>query len=337
MFTFSSVEGTSGLSAAGNGFSTVTVILIWIAVFASLVILNEISRRWKWSGFFFYFCLPVIGTVIWFTALKGIAYTDWFHMAKYYSSTAGCIFFWCFRYIKGTRKDGTTWELKNNKLFMLLIPGILALNIFEACSRDFQIAIVHWGSIGELADEAGMYVLGGPWNIMNGIAGILNAVTIVGWFGVCVRKKNDKDGSRDMIWPDMMWFWIVAYDLWNFAYTYNCLPSHAWYCGIALLLAPTCAAFLINKGAWLENRARTLSLWCFFAQCWPAFQDKVVVVNSTYNAAIYNVVSALALIANVAVFAFMIYKSVKRKMNPWTNNVYDDMPSYQAIAKQKDA
>ena len=88
--------------------------------------------------------LPVIGTVTWFTVLKGIAYTDWFHLAKYYSSTAGCIFFWCFRYVKGTRKDGTTWELKNNKIFMLLIPAILAINIFEACSRDFQVAMQYW-------------------------------------------------------------------------------------------------------------------------------------------------------------------------------------------------
>ncbi len=335
MFTFH--EGPSGFTAAGNGFSNFTVILIWVAVFAALVLLNEVSRRWKWSGFFFWFILPVIGTVTWFTVLKGIAYTDWFHLAKYYSSTAGCIFFWCFRYVKGTRKDGTTWELKNNKIFMLLIPAILAINIFEACSRDFQVAMQYWGNITELADEPGMFVLGGPWNIMNGIAGILNAVTIAGWFGVCVRKKSDKDSSRDMIWPDMMWFWIVAYDLWNFAYTYNCLPSHAWYCGLALLLAPTTAAFLINKGAWLENRARTLSIWCFFAQCWPMFQDEVVVVNSTYNPVIYNIVSALALIANVAVFVFMIYKSVQKKKNPWTNSIYDDMDGYKKIAEQAEA
>ena len=90
MFTFH--EGPSGFTAAGNGFSNLTVILIWVAVFAALVLLNEVSRRWKWSGFFFWFILPVIGTVTWFTVLKGIAYTDWFHLAKYYSSTAGCIF-----------------------------------------------------------------------------------------------------------------------------------------------------------------------------------------------------------------------------------------------------
>ena len=41
-----------------------------------------------------------------------------------------------------------------------------------------------------------------------------------------------------MLWPDMTWVFIIAYDLWNFCYTYNCLPTHSWYCGIALLLAP---------------------------------------------------------------------------------------------------
>ena len=97
------------------------------------------------------------------------------------------------------------------------------------------------------------YYVGGSWNIMNGIAGILNIITISGWFGICIRRKTANDNSRDMLWPDMMWFWIVAYDLWNFAYTYNCLPTHAWYCGFALLLAPTVCAFTLGKGAWLQD------------------------------------------------------------------------------------
>ena len=41
-------------------------------------------------------------------------------------------------------------------------------------------------------------MLGGPWNIINGIAGILNILTISGWVGIFVSK----DRSRDMIWPD---------------------------------------------------------------------------------------------------------------------------------------
>ena len=42
-----------------------------------------------------------------------------------------------------------------------------------------------------------------------------------------------------MIWPDMLWMWIIAYDLWNFAYTYNCMSDHSTYTGLALLIACT--------------------------------------------------------------------------------------------------
>jgi len=76
-----------------------------------------------------------------------------------------------------------------------------------------------------------------------------------------------------MIWADMTWVYIVIYDIWNFAYTYNCLPTHSWYCGIALLLAPTVAALLWNRGGWIQNRANTLALWCMFAQVFPLFQE----------------------------------------------------------------
>ena len=78
-------------------------------------------------------------------------------------------------------------------------------------------------------------MLGGPWNIINGIAGILNILTISGWVGIFVSK----DRSRDMIWPDQLWFWIIAYDLWNFAYVYNCVSDHSFYAGAALLISCT--------------------------------------------------------------------------------------------------
>jgi hypothetical protein len=184
---------------------------------------------------------------------------------------------------------------------------------------------------GTLADEA-MYVLGGSWNYMNAIAGILNIITITGWFGICIRKKTQNDGSRDMLWPDMLWFWIIAYDLWNFAYTYNCLPGHAWYCGFALLLAPTVCAFTIGKGAWLQHRAQTLALWCMFAQTFPAFIDKgKFAVSSTYNTTPLFIFSFLALAMNVAVTIYMIYKVVKTKRNPYTKELYVDLKKYQEV------
>ncbi len=58
-----------------------------------------------------------------------------------------------------------------------------------------------------------------------------------------------------MLWPDMTWVYIIAYDIWNFCYTYNCLPTHSWFCGFALLLAPTVAAFTLEQG-WLDPEPR---------------------------------------------------------------------------------
>jgi hypothetical protein len=150
--------------------------------------------------------------------------------------------------------------------------------------------------------------------------------------GICIRKVTAKDGSKDMLWPDMLWFWIIAYDLWNFAYTYNCLPGHSWYAGFALLLAPTLCAFTVGKGAWLQHRAQTLAIWCMFAQTFPAFIDKgAYAVNSTYNPEVYYAVSLIALLANIAVFAYMIYKVIKTKRNPYLGELYTDLKKYQEV------
>ena len=94
---------------------------------------------------------------------------------------------------------------------------------------------------------------------------------MTGWWGIYASKDKN---HQDMLWPDMTVWFIVAYDLWNFTYTYNNLPTHSWYCGLALLLAPTFANALWNKGGWIQNRANTLATWCMFAQVVPMFQIK---------------------------------------------------------------
>ncbi len=135
-----------------------------------------------------------------------------------------------------------------------------------------------------------------------------------------------------MLWPDMLWFWIIAYDLWNFAYTYNCLPGHAWYCGFALLLAPTICAFTVGKGAWLQHRAQTLALWCMFAQTFPSFIDKgAFAVKSTNNPALLFAFSLVALVVNIAVFIYMIYKIGKTKRNPYLGELYTDLERYKEV------
>jgi hypothetical protein len=346
MFTFS------------TDVSSVLVWLVWIAVFVALFVSNEVGRRFKWAGFAMFVVLPIVLTILWLTTLSDTAYMDWFHLAKVYSSTAGCIGFWCIRHIRGVGKNGKEWKLSDKKWALCFPPLILAINIIEAVTRDFQVGAIYSVPTIEYLNNQIEYYIGGSWNYMNGIAGILNTITITGWFGICIRKKTSTDGSKDMLWPDMLWFWIIAYDLWNFAYTYNCLPGHSWYAGLALLGAPTLCAFTVGKGAWLQHRAQTLALWCMFAQTFPAFIDKgPFSVQSTASAAIasaakgisltkeglYPVASAtpdtsalffvsfLALLSNIAVFGYMIYKIVKTKRNPYTGDLYTDLDQYKKI------
>ncbi|RRD94659.1 hypothetical protein EII17_07050 [Clostridiales bacterium COT073_COT-073] len=343
--------------------SSISVWLVWLCVFSALFCLNEATRRFKWVGFGAFVVLPIVMTILWLTALKETSYMDWFHLVKVYSSTAGCIGFWCIRHIKGASKI---------KWLLWFPPLILAINIAEAVGRDFEVGFRYVVPTVEYLNNQTQYYIGGSWNIMNAIAGILNIVTITGWTGICIRRQTVHDGSKDMIWPDMLWFWIIAYDLWNFAYTYNCLPTHAWYCGFALLLAPTLCSFTVGKGAWLQHRAHTLALWCMFAQTFPAFQDagkfmvhslssstiaKAAIAQGLVAAdgstmlvseGIYQVTSAapnttplfvmslIALLFNIGVFAYMIYKVKATKRNPYTGELYTDLKSYQAVKEESE-
>lgn len=321
MFQFNYDSGATFLGSWG----------MWLLVFVILFLLNEVTRRFKYVGLFAFTVLPLVLSVLWFTVLKDTTYTDWFHLAKVYSATAGCLGFWLIRHLKGTnKKTGKEWRLADKKWALCFPPLILAINILEAVSRDIQVGLQYSGG-GNLADGS-MYVLGGSWNFMNAAAGILNIITITGWFGIRLRKKTSTDKSQDMLWPDMLWFWIIAYDLWNFTYTYNCLPGHSWYCGFALLLAPTVCAFTVGKGAWLQHRAHTLALWCMFAQTIPAFIDKgTFAVSSSYNKAPLFFFGLISLLSNIAVLIYMIMKAVKTKKNPYTGELYTDSKKYLEV------
>lgn len=289
--------------------------LMWFVVLGGLILVNELARRSKWFSILLFIGLPIVLTfTVWpITAGKGSSVGTWFHWAKVYSSLAGCVGFMGIRFIKG-------WD--KNKLILMFPPFILALNILEAVIRDFQCT-----NLNGLVD--GVVMVAGPWHIMNGIAGILNIVTISGWMGIFISKSK----SKDMMWPDMLWFWIIAYDLWNFAYVYNCVSDHAFYAGAALLISCTIPAFFIKKGAWLQHRAQTLGIWMMFVMCFPTFVDSsTFAVKSSHSPAALWVVSGLALASNIGVFVYHIYKIYKGNINPLKSEVYTDLEAYKEVA-----
>nr|WP_283251555.1 DUF5692 family protein [Aeromicrobium duanguangcaii] len=288
--------------------------VMWSVVLVALIALNEVTRRWKWAGLAFFVALPIVLTLfVWpNTAGAGSSTGSWFHWVKVYSALAGCLGFMLIRYVP---------RLAKNRWMLMFPAAILAINIGEAVIRDFQVA-------GLDGMHDGVFMVGGPWNYMNGIAGILNLLTICGWAGIIVSS----DKAKDMIWPDMMWFWIIAYDLWNFAYVYNCVGDHSFYAGAALLISCTIPAFFIKKGAWLQHRAHTLALWMMFTMAFPTFvTSSQFAVDSSHNPTALFIVSALSLAANIAVAAYQLYVIVTRRLNPLRDELYTDQPSYREV------
>ena len=333
-------------------------LLGWLLVFVALVLFNEIARRSKKGGLFFFVALPAALTVYFIAIYVGAAMgaewalnnstyvymNGWFHYAKLYASLAGCIGFMMLKY---------KWSFGKTEWFKVFPFAIVAINILIAVASDFESAIKGAQAMKEFGDRwwlsgEGVWLYGGWWNWLNGIAGIINIFCMTGWWGIYSSKNK-----HDMLWPDMIWLYIIAYDVWNFQYTYLNLPTHAWYCGLALLLAPTVAAALWNKGGWIQNRANTLATWCMFAQVFPLFQDNsifttlpVLYADGFMDAAIrptlvnpvpQGVISILSIAINALVLGIIIKRSVEQKKNPYTNEIFTDTKDYQlAMARAEE-
>lgn len=288
----------------------------WFVVLALLIGLNEVGRRWRPAAWVLFIALPIVLTIfVWpTTAGEGSSTGTWFHWVKVYSALAGVLGFMALRYYP---------KLQRNKWALAFPPAILALNILEACIRDFEV-----GAMGADGMVDGVYMVSGSWNYMNGIAGLINLITICGWTGIIISR----DKSKDMVWPDMLWFWIIAYDLWNFAYVYNCVGDHAFYAGAALLISCTIPAFFIKKGAWLQHRASTLALWMMFTMAVPGFvTDSRFAVEASHDPVALFTVSFIALVFNVGVLVYQIRTILGKKLNPLRDELYRDHPAYQEV------
>jgi hypothetical protein len=291
-------------------------------VILALIAFNEFGRTTKWGGILLFFVVPALLTVLVWpkTAAPGNEYGTgtWFNWFKTYSALAGCLGFMAIRFIPGAAKK---------KWLLWFPPVILAVNILEAVIRDFQA--FSFGAFAGAKIE-NLWMMSGPWNIMNGIAGLLNILLICGWTGIFISK----DSSKDMIWPDCIWIYVITYDLWNFAYTYNCIADHSFYCGFALLIASTVCTFFIKKGAWLQHRAQTLALWIMFVMTVPSFADRIAPVPTTHNPTAFFVVSLVSLLANLAAVVYQFYLIRKNKLNPFKDEIYKHTQEYQTVISE---
>ena len=352
------------------GSTAMTQLLGWVLVFAGLVILNEIGRRTKIGGIVLFVIIPAILTIYFIAIQAGLFgghsnqtyeyMNGWFHYAKLYAADIGVVGFLMIKY---------KWGIGKKEWFKPWPFIIVAINILIAVASDFESAIRAYQITGDFsgawwASNEGVFLYGGWWNIVNGIAGLINIFCMTGWWGIYSSKKKD-----DMLWPDMTIWFIVAYDIWNFEYTYCNLPTHTWYCGVALLLAPTFANALWNKGGWIQNRAMTLATWCMFAQVLPLFQlsntfsvlpslyggatkagvkaldlynaaitchttgasagDAIANFGITANPTAQGVVAMLAIIANVVCISVIIKRSIEQKKCPYTKEIWVGTRDYE--------
>lgn len=323
-----------------------------LAVLVGLILLNEFARRTKFGGIVTFFAIPAALTV-YFVVLKVAAangaewavnnqttmyMNGWFHYAKLYAALTGCIGFMMIKY---------QWGIGAKHWFKPFPFVIVAINILIAVASDFESAIKGW-NCWWLTSE-GVWQYGGWHNVMNGIGGLLNIFCMTAWWSVYSSKDK-----TDMLWPDMTWVYILVYDVWNFTYTYNCLPTHTWYCGVALLLAPTIAAIGWNRGGWIQNRAYTLAIWCMFAQVFPLFMATFADGKQFYNWAVLPttyadgtlngiveggnananpvpmlILGAASLILNALALGYIICQAKKRHINPYKEDVFVNQKYYK--------
>lgn len=295
-----------------TGYNLITIVS-FIALVAVLIFLNEISRRSKITSILLYVAVPVVlFALIGFGVIGSPSAKTWFGNVKTVSALMGA---WGFMLIRFSK-------LGNTKFTQIFPVTILGINIAEAVYRDIEVFLNYKEMV---VDDANLVQLGGYWNLFNAAAGVLLLITMTGFMGIRVAKTS----SRDMVWPDQLWFWIVAYDLWNAAYCYNCISTRSMYSGMALLVACTLAEVLCKRGVWLQHRTQTLALFGMFSLAVDYSSMPAFAIEASYRPAAWGALSIAAFLFNLGVFVYMMMQVKKTKRNPYTAELYTDSKAYQ--------
>ena len=296
---------------------TVGTIVALILFISAWVVINEVTRKSKVLSILAYCVLPVVlGGLIFTNVLGSPTGKTWFSWVKVVSSSIGVYGFMLIRFTK----------LGETKFASIFPVSILSINIAEAVYREFEVFQTF--KVMEV-DPGGIVVLGGTWNILNAIAGILCIVTLTGIVGIRVSK----DKSKDMIWPDMTWMYVIGYTLWNFAYVYNCISTRSMYAGFSILSAALIAEFVFKRGAWLQHRAQILALYAMFSLSFDFQKSPYFQIIPTYKESVWMGMSVVSFVFNLGVFAYMLYTIMKYKRNPLKEEIYGHTDYYRTTMK----
>jgi len=246
-----------------------------IFILLGLMLLNELCRRVVWSNYLLFFILPIVLIPLW----SSYEVTYWFKWVKLYSVVGAAALFTLIRFTK----------IGNMKWAKFGAAAFLAINISEAVMQDFS--------------------MGNAANVLNAIGGILSIITLTGWLSI----QADKTKERDMVWPAMTTFWIIAYDVWNIVFVYLNFPGSAT-AQLMVLISATLPALFIKKGTWLQARAFTLagSFMYYFTN--PAMYESNVIAMPRNDELMLAAGAASFIINSVYAYIFFSKKWQQRKL-----------------------
>ena len=322
---------------------TPKVYLIWLLVLAAQIIVAEINRRWNWT----IFAVWTVGGIALmpYAWIHGTPMVGWFPFGKYAimiltATMTGTVLVYAKRNPVKAHKYAIWLGVA---LWIGLAVDMIA-GLPEARGVTADLHSQQWYQdvaanldarhVG-IDPETGFRTIGGYWNLLSAAAGLLNIITITG-LGKIIATSPGKRSVRGLIWVDMVWPWVIAYDLWNHAFLYNSLADYTWYCTLALLLACTIPAFTWAKGQWIWFRCFTLVFWISMNTLLP---EVLVPPSDIFNFATMDpraniACAALALAANVALFAYWLYKIVAFKRNPITGVLYCELAEFRTIVRE---
>lgn len=285
---------------------------MWILYTFALVGLNEFARKNLKTGLFMYVIVPILLAIFVWPHTMDESVNDWFNIAK---MIAILMFSWVILAMRFSEK------IQKISWFKYLVPMFLIINMLEAIFKDFQLSTLEPGMY------EGIYRLTGGWNFVNGLAGVINIILITGFVGIYISKDKEKT----MIWPDMIFWWIIAYDFWNYSFIYNNGGGRSFYM-LGALVAAGIAAHFIKKGAWMQHRVFTLAVNQYFLWIMPAaFLHSPISVEASYNPAANWTLSLISFTLNIGLLIYQGRIMMKEKRNSLTGEVFIDTKEYQEI------